>query len=374
MQTPSRRSLIAGLSALAAPISASAAAIVPSQLLATAMAGTKTPGMAALVIRDFKAEAELVAGRRSLARKDLVAPGDRWHPGSNGKAMTATLIGRLVEKGALAWDRPLSAMLPDLSKDMRPQYRDATLPDLLSHRSGLPQNHDDTALFNSFYGDRSPLAAQRLHYVSVALTDAPIGPARGEAQYSNTGPLLAAVCAEVATGRPFETLIAQEVFKPLGMTTYSFNQYGGPREPCGHVDGRIADRLLDPNPRMFAPAGAMRFSLSDWALFCIEHLKGHHGQGRLLKQATYQVLHTGQGDSHSALGWGAAPSALGRQGPALVHEGSDGNWEAAVLLFPESGNGVVLATNSAGSMGGDKAAFAAIRSLIADLAPPAPAA
>ncbi len=56
------------------------------------------PGIAAMVIRDFKAEPELVAGIRRLARRPVV-PGERWHLGSDGKAMTVTLIARLVEHG-----------------------------------------------------------------------------------------------------------------------------------------------------------------------------------------------------------------------------------------------------------------------------------
>ena len=107
------------------------------------MEGTKTPGMAALVIRDGRAEPELVAGVRRLGTADPIRAGDRWHLGSDGKAMTATLIARLVEQGALKWDRPLDQMLPSLAGHMRPEYRDVTLPDLLSHHAGLPENHAD---------------------------------------------------------------------------------------------------------------------------------------------------------------------------------------------------------------------------------------
>ena len=370
MLSTSRRTLLSGLAALSVPLAARAAPAA-STVLTEAMAGTATPGMAAMVIRDFQAGPELVAGIRRLGAPGLVAPGDRWHLGSDGKAMTVTLIARLVEAGVLSWDRPLDQMLPQLADGMRPEYRDVTLPDLLSHRSGLPENHDDTAYFNSFYVDKATPTAQRLRYIETALRDAPVGPKRAEPSYSNTGLLIAAAAAERATGKAFEVLIVEQVFRPLGIASISFDQYGGPGEPVGHIDGRVADKPLDANPRMFAPAGAMRMNLPDWSRFCIEHLKGEHGRGQLLKGETYRFLHTGQGGTGFALGWGARPSAMGRKGPVLTHAGSDGNWNALVVLFPQTGNGVLVATNSADSMGGDKASAAALRTLAATVSEPA---
>ena len=371
MLMTSRRAVL--LAGLATPFVAHAQSPT-SNVLAEALKDTTTPGMAALVLRDFKAEPELVAGVRRLGRPDLVRPGDRWHPGSNGKAMTATLIARLVERGVLAWDKPLHLMLPGLAAVMRPEYREVTLPDLLSHRAGLPENHADMSFFNGFYADAAPLPAQRLRYLTTALADAPAGPPRGDMIYSNTGLLTAAAAAEHATGKPFETLIVEEVFQPLGMGSISFDQFGGANEPSGHIDGRPADKVTDANPRMFAPAGAMRLTMGDWGRFCIDQMRGEHGQGRLLKPETYRFLHTGQGETRSALGWGASPRPMGLTGPALTHAGSDGNWYALVVLFPQTGSGALVIANAADSMGGDKAAMVATRALAATVAAPAPTA
>jgi CubicO group peptidase (beta-lactamase class C family) len=373
MLIPSRRWVLGALGAATTLPGSGHAASTASPILIKAMEGTKTPGMAALVIRDGRAEPELTAGVRRMESADQVQQGDRWHLGSNGKAITATLIARLVERGALAWDRPLDQLLPALAAQMRPEYRDVTLPDLMSHHSGLPENHDDIPYFNTFYTDRASPTAQRLRYIATALGDAPIGPKRATPSYSNTGLLIAAAAAEHATGRSFETLIASEVFRPLGIRSFSFDQYGGPGEPVGHVDGRVSDRPLDANPRMFAPAGAMRMNLPDWSRFCIDQLVGERGKGRLLAADSYRFLHTpqyAQAGQGWALGWGAASRALGRKGPVITHSGSDGNWNALVALFTQTGNGVLIATNSADSMGGDKASVAALRALAATVAEP----
>jgi CubicO group peptidase (beta-lactamase class C family) len=269
--------------------------------------------------------------------------------------MTATLIARLVEKGLLSWDAPLEKMLPALADSMRPEYREVTLRDLLSHRSGLPENHEDQNLFVWFFNDRHPLPAQRMTYIAAALKDAPVGTKHAERKYSNTGFVIAGVIAEQATGKPYERLMLEEVFEPLGIKSVSFDQTAGKEEPCGHLDGRLADRPQDANPRMLSPAGGIRMTLDDWARFCIDQIQGSHGRGKLLKAETYRLLQTAQDDTRTGLGWGVPPTVLGRKGPALTHSGSDGNWYAVVVLFPETGDGLLVAANAGESMGGDKA-------------------
>jgi CubicO group peptidase (beta-lactamase class C family) len=345
-----------------------------SAVLLQSLSGKSVPGMTALVIRDFRAETELVAGVPALGSSEPVKTGARWHIGSNGKAMTATLVARLVEAGALGWETPLVQMLPDLADGMHPAYRDVTLPDLLSHHAGLPENTSDLDMFRTFYDDGARLTSQRLRYITRCLSETPIGPVRASPSYSNTGLLIAAACAERATSHSYESLMVSQVFTPLGINSASFDQFGGPGEPSGHVDGRVSDQPQDANPRMFAPAGAMRLSMGDWARFCIDQMKGERGRGRLLKTESYRFLHTPQlGSSDGAgwaLGWGAAPHPMNLSGPALTHSGSDGNWYALVCLFPQSGNGVLVVSNAAESMGGDQAASEAMLTLARTVAEP----
>jgi hypothetical protein len=57
-------------------------------------------------------------------------------------------------------------------------------------------------------------------------------------------------------------------------------------------------------------------------------------------------------------------SLAGRKGPVLMHGGSDGNWFALVVLFPESGRGVLVAANAGPDMGADKAVQEVVMSLL----------
>jgi len=358
--------------ALAAALPVRAQDVPVADTLATSMEGQAVPALGMLVIRDGVVVDQAVRGVRSMEDGTTVSPDDRWNLGSDGKAMTATMVARLVERGLLRWDATLSEMLPELAADMRPEYRDVTLLDLMSHRAGLPENLSDLSDFPTYFTDARPLPEQRLAYLRRALADAPVGPARGEASYSNTGFILAGAIAERATGKAYAELMQQEVFAPLGMTSATYDQTPDAGEAVGHIDGRVAIET-EGNPEMLTPAGGVRMTLADWARFCIDQLAGEEGRGRLLTADTYRVLHTPQGDTVFALGWGAAPQIAGRVGPVLTHAGSDGTWFAFVALFPGSGNGVLVVANAADSMGGDAAVMSAARAGIVALAPEAPA-
>lgn len=371
----SRRLLILGASASA--LAPSAVFAAEPNVLQQAMNGTAVPGMAAIIIRNFRAEREVVAGIRRLGSTDPIRRGDRWHLGSDGKAMTATLIARLVERGVLSWDATLEQMLPDLTSVMRDEYRDVTLPDLLSHRSGLPENPRDTDFLITFVRNPAPLPEQRTRYITAALDEAPAVAKRGDPSYSNTGFIMAGAIAERATGQSYEALMQEEIFRPLRMPSVTYETYDsreGPREPIGHTGGRIADQLYDPNPPVMAPSDCgFRLSLRDWSRFCIDQMRGEHGAGRLLRAETYRFLHTRQGDKAFGLGWEARTRIFGRQGPVINHSGSNGNWMAQAVLFPESGDGVLVVANSAYGMDGNTVSEAVLRQYTQTLSRPVPA-
>lgn len=338
--------------------------------LAAAMEGKTVPAVGLLVIRNGEVVDQAVAGIDALGSESAATVDDLWNLGSDSKAMTVTMVARLVERGVLSWETPLSEMLPELAAEMRPEYRDVTLVELMSHRAGLPENHSDEAYFRTFFTDTRPLQEQRLAYLRLAVADAPVGPTRGEPSYSNTGLILAGAIAERATGQSYETLMQEEVFGPLGMSSVVFNQIPDADETFGHIDGRVSV-AGDGNPQMILPAGGVRMTLADWARFCIDQMAGEAGRGKLLKPETYRLMHTPQGDSIVAMGWGAPPQIAGRAGPVLTHGGSDGNWFAFVALFPGSENGVLAVANAAETMGGDAAVKAAARAVIQTLAPAA---
>jgi CubicO group peptidase (beta-lactamase class C family) len=341
-------------------------------VLQSAMAGTDTPALAVLTLRDGAVDQQAVRGVRRNDRPDAATLDDAWLIGSTGKVMTVAAIARLVERGALAWDTPLSQLLPELAESMHSDYRDATLVHLLSHRAGLPENLQDGALLDRFYVDQRPLPEQRRAYVAAALAEAPVQPPGSGFAYSNSGFLIAAVIAERATGENFETLLQRGVFDPLGMASAGFGA-AGDSAPQGHRDGHpvgAPTRSADGVPAMFTPAGNLHMTLGDWAKFALDQLAGSRGQGRLLTTASYRLMQTAQPGSPAGLDWGVQASIAGRRGPVLAHGGSDGNSLAWIALFPESNTGVLVVANAAPEMGAEQATHALLGAVFARLSPP----
>jgi CubicO group peptidase (beta-lactamase class C family) len=337
-----------------------------------ALAGTQTPAMSVLVMRDGHINQHVVQGLRRNDGDELATRGDVWLIGSTGKPLTVALIARLVEQGKLRWDQPLSALLPDLAESMQAPYREVTLVQLLSHRAGLPENLLDAAALDGFFSDTRALPVQREAYIAAALGEPPVNRPGTAFAYSNTGFMVAAVIAERATGETFEALIQREVFDPLGMAGAGFGATAAD-QPQGHRGGHpvtTAPKKADDGvPPMFTPAGNLHMRLQDMAAFALDQMAGSRGQGKLLSPASYALMQTAQPDSPAGLDWGVQASIAGRAGPVLVHGGSDGNWMAWVVLFPETGNGVIVIANAAEDMGADKAAMAVLGGVFAELAP-----
>lgn len=367
--------LIRTIAALAAFALATTAPAFASEnldaIVKAAMTGSKVPAVGVVVMRDGKITEQAVRGVRRIDRKTPVGDDDVWLIGSTGKVMTVAMVARLVERGVLAWDAPLAKMLPDLAQGMRPEYRKVTLVQLLSHQAGLPRDLKNLRSAEKSFTDRQPFAQQRLNYISKALKDMPEAVPGAVFGYSNTGFLVAAVIAERMTGESYEDLMRKEVFQPLGMLDVGFGNTNDGQNR-GHRRGKPTLKMSkfdDGAPPMFAPAGFLHMSLGDWGRFNLDQLAGSKGQGKLLTPASYRLMQTAQPGSPAGLDWGVQASIAGRQGPALVHQGSDGNWLAIAVLFPEQGTGALVVANAAPEMGAEKVLNTVIGTLFPTLSP-----
>ena len=328
------------------------------------------PAVGAVLIKHGRVEDAEVRGVRRNDGSDPVKISDIWIIGSDAKAMTATMIARLVDRGALRWNERLDEMLPDVARQGRLEYRAVTLVQLLSHRAGLPHDIVDQKQLELIGQLNEPTPAKRLAYIRLALKDPPINRPGSTFSYSNTGYLIAAAAAERATGHSYEALMRAEIFTPLGMRSAGIGA-PGKGQPSGHVHGHPATQA-DQNPDVFAPAGNIHLSLADWARFCLDQMGGSRGRGRLLRQHTYEFMQFARPNSEYGLGWGVVSEVGGRTGPALVHAGSDGNWFAEAVLFPQFQSGVLVISNAGESMSGDKADGVVVKMALPDLAPPSP--
>jgi hypothetical protein len=98
------------------------------------------PALGAAVVTSRGIVASGVTGVRK-ANTDVDATiDDQWHLGSDTKAMTAVIIGTLVERGKLNWEMTLAEVFPDLTATFPMDFRRITIKQLLSRGiTGQPQ-------------------------------------------------------------------------------------------------------------------------------------------------------------------------------------------------------------------------------------------
>src|SRR5687767_12252238 len=97
-----------------------------SPLLAPIIQKHDVPGMAVAVVQGGETVALGVAGVRTRGKPDKIAAADRFHIGSDTKALTAMLCGIVVDEGKLKWGQTLGETFPDLKKSMHPDYQAVT--------------------------------------------------------------------------------------------------------------------------------------------------------------------------------------------------------------------------------------------------------
>ena len=236
-----------------------------SALLQPLLAKHKLPGMVAALVEGDRVVAIGAVGVRKIGSPDPFTVDDQVHLGSDTKAMTALLIGQLIEQKTLAFDTPMAEIFPELAAGMNPAMAKVTVGQLLNHTGGLP--HD----LNWLTLGGASLKEQRLAAVKTALAAAPLSPPGTKDGYSNAGYVLLGAILEKKTGLAWEELIAERIFKPLHMTSAGFGPPGTPGkidQPWGHA---MRLKILLPmqfdNPQVMRPAGGVHCSIDDWAHF-----------------------------------------------------------------------------------------------------------
>ncbi len=330
--------------------------------LKDARASAELPAVAALIQVDGKIEAQVAVGQRAVGRRQTVSLNDEWHLGSCTKAMTATLVARLVEQGFLDFDDTMARIFPGIAARMHRDLHAVTVAQLLTHTSGLPPLTSPgelpafRAVIATEKGVRAQRAAVAVHYLSR-----PPKTKVGEFAYSNLGYTILGAIVESRTGRSWEDLVTEEVWKPLGINDAGFGAPGRAsslNQPQGHewVDGKWVPMPPDDpesdNPPAIGPAGTVHMRLASWARFAQDHLDGEHGRGKLLTPESYRRLHSAVGRNY-AMGWGALRDADGSVS-LLTHSGSNGYWVAEVRIFPKR-NTIALTALNAGGDAAEKA-------------------
>jgi len=286
------------------------------------------------------------AGLRRATGGNTVTTDDLWHLGSNTKAMTSMLGAVAVSQNRIQWTTTLPQVFPELT-NIRAEYRDVTLRDLLSHQSGLPGNAGGGGT-----GSGTPAALRASVVASVV--QMPPGIPRGTFAYNNVGYIVAGAMLDRVFGTAFEDAMAAHVFTPLGMTDPGWGAQaavGSTTQPVPHrrmADGSWVVLEGYDLPAMFHPAGAAHMSLASWGRFLREVLRAEAGTSTIApaaiaRQTTTAIITTGPNLSYG-MGWGIVPRpwATGR---VLYHTGTNQGNGALTYVVPQRNVAVLVTTN-----------------------------
>jgi len=257
--------------------------------VAAAIDAWRTPGLALAVVKDGRVEMSRGFGVRELGKSEPVDEHTLFAIGSTTKAMTAALVGMMVDEGKLAWDDPVTKHLPWFA--VRDSYvtRELTVRDLLTHRGGL--GNTDYLWYGQGLGDDEILRRLRLAEPAYSL--------RASFVYQNVMYAAAGALVEAVSGQSWETLMRTRIFEPLGMTdtvatAAALAGRSNVASPHDIVEGSLA--VIENAPvDGVAPAGSVWSSAADmakWSQLLLD--EGKHGDRVLLKPETVRELFTPQ--------------------------------------------------------------------------------
>ncbi len=316
------------------------------------------PALACAVVRSNRIVGVGVVGVRKHGVGEPVTLTDKWHLGSVTKSFTGTLAGILVDEGRLTWQTELAEVFPDAAPAMHADWKTVTLEQLLSNRSGAPNDLNPSGIWSQLWNHKGTPREQR-RFLMEKLTPLPPSAKPGTAYiYSNAGFALAGAMLEEVMNRSWEDLLTEKLFQPLGLASAGFGVPATPRhinQPWGHTFSGTTPVPVEPgtsadNPPGIGPAATVHCSLLDLAQYAAFHVAGELGRGRLMSTATFRKLHADAAGQGYAMGWvvGTRPWAGGR---TFSHTGSNTQWYANVWLAPDRDFAMVIVTN----IGGDRA-------------------
>ena len=331
----------------------------------------RLPALFAAVTIGGEVVAAGAVGERALGSGVAVTLEDRIHIGSDGKAITATVAGTLVDGGQIRWDSTIGEVLGDAVPGLNPEFAAVSLAQLLSHSSGIP---NDTAemldlYFNVDAFDQSPTTL-RLMALDAWKDNAPVVPEGSPFQYANFGFMIAGAMMEAATGEPWETLVRERIYEPLGLDSAGFGPTATPGRldaAVGHSvgdDGVAVPRLWGPwadLPQIVAPAGTNHMNILDFARWADWNAgRGLRGP-QLVEPATLAYIHAEKvrtprrpnpppgtpAEGGYALGWSIEKLDWSDH-ELLTHNGSNQFNLAKIVVDEARDLAIVVATNVGG--------------------------
>lgn len=215
------------------------------------MAEFKVPGLSMVVIKDAKTVWNKAFGVKDAESKAPVDADTMFEAASMSKPVFAYAVMKLVERGVLDLDAPLTKYTPEkfLKEDAR--LEQITARHVLSHTSG----------FQNWRSEREPL---KIHF-----------PPGEKWMYSGEGYSYLQSVVTRLTRQPFEPYMSANLFVPFGMTSSGYTWTKAFAERMARPHGTAGNPLDNKKSTAadvarYGSSGALLCTAADYAKFLIE--------------------------------------------------------------------------------------------------------
>lgn len=329
------------------------------------------PGVSIAVINDYQIEWAKGYGVLEVGGDELVAPDTLFHAGSCAKPVSAAAALTLVEKGLLDLDedvndKMVSWQVPENEFTVEEKV---TLRRLLSHSAGLQDGFtnrssiDPESDYVALSGEAPRVSIQQLLNAAPGVdVDGPTRVTRIQGtgyRYANSDYAILELLVNDVTQKPIAEFMAQTILEPLGMTSSTYAQPLPEDLRIRAATAHYASGEPFEGKRHHYPiiaAGGLWTTPTDLARFAIEIMLAYQGQSdNILSQEMVREMLSPQVDTPDdplsdiqGLGFD-----LAGEGSSLRLSLPGGTWGSTSLVwvFPETGQGAVIMTNSAAAQG-----------------------
>lgn len=317
----------------------------------------EVPGLAIALIRDSKVLWQHGFGVKSVETREPVDDQTVFEAASLSKPVFAYAVLRMVDRGQINLDTPLTKYLPGAYVENDPRLNLITARMVLSHRTGFP----------NWRPRGGPL---RIHFTP------------GERfSYSGEGFVFLQKVVEHVMGQPLDEVMRKLVFEPLRMTSSSYVWLASfdARKATGHNPAGAATERRRPTEAN--AASSLQTTVGDYSKFLIAMMNGTGLKKETVKEMLHAQVAVDEGGSNAidrgtgklspfiswGLGWGLEQTS---EGKAFWHWGSNNDdvkcftvayekEKAGIVVFTNSGNGLSIVSEIVSqALGGTHPAFA----------------
>jgi CubicO group peptidase (beta-lactamase class C family) len=306
------------------------------------MRAADLPGAAIGIVQGDKIVLVKVLGVASVETGVPVTADTVFRLGSTTKMFTAAALVQMELDGKVDLLKPIGSYVTGLDKTIA----ELTLDQLLCHKAGLI--NDDPP---SSRADESALGKEVRSWKSERMFAPP-----GEVfSYSSLGYWLSGFVAETVAGKPYATVMEDQILKPLGMTRSTFHLdiastfalAQGHRGPAGKP---FVVRPVPDNPIGW-PSGALYSTADDLCRWLLALLNDGQVEGKqVLRKGTFAQLAVAHADIPSEgnqFGYGLA--LIRRRGVQMLeHGGTRAGYGSFIRIIPDKRIGIVVLANRQG--------------------------